>query len=377
MALLAISTPEPGDLAQIDLFAEQLDLAAGLIRDGGIARGRMALVATDNLAEVLLYRHAELTFRASEEIALFPIPRFDDRERQRLRNFDPRVKLGTVEHTGLMSFAFPKAILSDTDATIFRVSHRYRNAIYHEDRHNDALTAPLARLYISAVGRAWCLAQPQVGHGGPTRRLRALPYIRRHATLHGYVQLPQAVEALTGEILRNMGVRTRPLAKRLALDLVERSRAADALRHDLTRRGLPAATHATMLLAAELRHRYRADPELVRLKDEMAGGLSELVKYPEESQPASLQDNYIAKRDAEQDRIDELRVGFRPTLNLRTSASIRQMAQRLERVSGVDLLLARYETQDKRMRLLEICLDAIDHDWDQIVSHEEEVARGK
>jgi hypothetical protein len=174
-----------------------------------------------------------------------------------------------------------------------------------------------------------------------------------------------------------MGVRTRPLAKRLATDLVERSRTADALRQELIRRGLPAETHAAMLLAAEVRHRYRADPEIVRLKDEMAGVLSQLTKHPEDSQPPDLQNDYIAKQDAERDRIDELRTGFRPTLNLRTSASIRQVAQRLEQLSSVDRLLARYEIQDRRMRLLEICLDAVDRDWDHIVTHEEEVARGK
>jgi hypothetical protein len=105
--------------------------------------------------------------------------------------------------------------------------------------------------------------------------------------------------------------------------------------------------------------------------------MAELVEHPEDSQPTSLQDDYISKRDAEEERIDELRTGFRPTLNLRTSASIRQAAQRLESVRDVDHLLARYETHDQRIRLLEICLDAIDEDWDRIVTHEEEVARGK
>ena len=126
-----------------------------------------------------------------------------------------------------------------------------------------------------------------------------------------------------------------------------------------------------------MRERYRADPEIVRLKDEMAAVLAELVNYPEDAQPASLQQDYIAKRDAEQDRIDALRAGFQATLNLRTSSSIRRAAERLAQVSDVDRLISRYETQDRRTRLLEICLDAIDRDWDRMVSHEEEVARGK
>ena len=311
------------------------------------------LVATDNLAEVLLYRHAQFTLQASEETGVFPTPRFDDRVRRQLRqDFDRRVTLATVEHAGVMTFHFPKPILSNTNATIFRVSHRYRNAIYHEDRHNNALIAPLVRLYISAVGRAWYLAQHPMGR-------------------------PGMVERLVSDRLRSLEVRPGSLAKRLASDLIERSRATDALRRELSRRGLLAEAQAAMLLGAEVRERYRADPEDVRLKDEMAAVLAELVNYPEDAQPASLQQDYIAKRDAEQDRIDGLRAGFQATLNLRTSSSIRHAAERLEQVSDVDRLISRYEAQDRRTRLLEICLDAIDRDWDRIVSHEEEVARGK
>jgi hypothetical protein len=131
---LAIDAPEAGDLSQIDLFAEQLDLAVQMVHAGGVARGRMALVATDNLAEVLLYRHIQLTFLASEEVGHFVVPRYDQRERQRLRQeFDRRVTLATIEHTAAMTFMYPKPILDTSDATIFRVAHRYRNAIYHED----------------------------------------------------------------------------------------------------------------------------------------------------------------------------------------------------------------------------------------------------
>jgi hypothetical protein len=40
--------PVQGDLKQVNLYAEQLDLAARPIRGGGVAGARMALVAVDN-----------------------------------------------------------------------------------------------------------------------------------------------------------------------------------------------------------------------------------------------------------------------------------------------------------------------------------------
>jgi hypothetical protein len=37
----------------------------------------------------------------------------------------------------------------------------------------------------------------------------------------------------------------------------------------------------------------------------------------------------------------------------------------------------RYETHDRRLALLEGCLDWIDREWDHLVTTEEEIARGK
>jgi hypothetical protein len=153
---LSSHAPDPGDLSRFELFAEQLVLAAELVRGGGSARERLALVAIDNLAEVVLYRHMQFAFGASEDMGgRLAVRRFGQRERDRLRqDFDRRVTLALSEPQGIGAFAFPRPVLDEHDAAIFRVAHRYRNGLHHEDRANDALLDPLARLYLIAVGRA-------------------------------------------------------------------------------------------------------------------------------------------------------------------------------------------------------------------------------
>jgi hypothetical protein len=153
---LSSHAPDPGDLSRFELFAEQLVLAAELVRGGGSARERLALVAIDNLAEVVLYRHMQFAFGASEDMGgRLAVRRFGQRERDRLRqDFDRRVTLALSEPQGIGAFAFPRPVLDEQDAAIFRVAHRYRNGLHHEDRANDALLDPLARLYLIAVGRA-------------------------------------------------------------------------------------------------------------------------------------------------------------------------------------------------------------------------------
>ncbi len=365
------------DLRQIDLFAEQLDLTAALVRAGGLARGRIALVAIDNLAEVLLYRHLQFTFGASEEMGRLTAQRYDRRARERLRqDFDRRVTLAATEHTGTFSWSYPKPILDRVDATIFRVAHRYRNGVYHEDRHNAALLDPLTRLYLAAVGRAWCRAQPEVSMGGNERQLRGLNYISRHAQAGG-LALPHAVVALSSELLGGLEVAPRTLATRLAADLERRAAGTDEARRKLVRRGLVASAHADMLRAAELRYVHRADPELVRLQEEASEVLGQLVAQPDDAPAEDLQERFVAAENGQRERIDALRADFRPKLSLGTAASIRKSAKQLREVRDIDRLLSRYEARDERLRLLESCLAWLDRSWDQMVTHEEEVARGK
>ncbi len=378
---LATHAPDPADLSRLELFTEQLDLAAQLVRAGGLARDRMALVAIDNLAEVLLYRHMQFTFDAGEQMGgRLAVRRYDQRERDRLRrDFDRRVTLAQTEPKGLFTFAFPKPLLDQVDAATFRVAHRYRNGIYHEDRHNQALLDPLTRLYLAAVGRAWCRAQPASSMGGLGDRLGEHPHVARTAS-RGVVSFPDAAHRITDDVLHNLDVNPRDLAERLAADLRQRADGTDEGRRELTRCGLVRDAHAEMLRAAELRHLHRADPELVRLQDEASGILGDLVARGNNGDNAEVEDLEARFQNAEEsqrERIDELRSAFHPQLNLGTASATRKAAKRLEQLRDLSQILMRYETHDRRLALLEGCLAWIDREWDHLVTTEEEVARGK
>jgi len=338
----------------------------------------MALVAIDNLAEVLLYRHMQFTFDASEQMGgRLAVRRYDQRERDRLRrDFDRRVTLAQTELKGPFTFAFPKPLLNQADAATFRVAHRYRNGIYHEDRHNQALLDPLTRLYLAAVGRAWCRAQPASSIGGLGDRLDKHPHVARTAS-EGVVSFPDAALRITDDVLHSLDVDPRDLAERLAADLRQRADETDEARRALTRCGLVREAHAEMLRAAELRYLHRADPELVRLQDEASDILGHLVARGDNAEVEDLQARFQNAEEGQRERIDELRSAFHPQLNLGTASAIRKAAKKLEQLRDLTRTLMRYETHDQRLALLEGCLAWIDREWDHLVTTEEEIARGK
>ncbi len=377
MSSLASHAPHPGDLEQIELFAEQLELIMELLQVDTMGRARMALVATDNVAEVLLYRHLQFTFTASEGLGgTLAARRFSQRERDRLRNdFDRRVRLAAANRP---MFGYPTPILDEADAATFRIAHKYRNGAYHADRHNERLIVPLCHLYIAAVGRAWCRAQPDSSMGGDPDRLADLERLGRHSSGPdlGHFELPGAVIALADELLVDLDqVEAADLAERLALDIRWRAYETDKTWAELERCGLAKSEHGEMLYAAEVRYVHRADPDLVRLEDEASDALARLVER--QGPDTGLEAQLRAAEEGQRRRVAELRAAFRPRLHAETGRRLEQRAMRLEHARDIPRILDRYEHLDGDMRLFESCLAWIDRERDRYTSLEEDVYRGK
>ena len=194
----------------------------------------------------------QFTFGASEDLGgRLAIRRFGQRERDRLRqDFDRKVSLALRKEEGLHAFASPNPILDEEDAVVFRIAHRYRNGLHHEDRANDALLEPLARLYLAGVGRAWCRAQPARSVGGLSPgRMAELP-TTAGVSDGGFVAFPDAAQNIVAAVLVDMTVDAKELAAQLAADLRRRADVADAARAELVRCGLVEDAHADMLGAA-------------------------------------------------------------------------------------------------------------------------------
>ena len=68
------------------LFVEQFAEARRLLDSDSTARCRMALVAIDNLAEMLLSRRIRALYRYAEEPSFGSIRLFDRRERAKLNS---------------------------------------------------------------------------------------------------------------------------------------------------------------------------------------------------------------------------------------------------------------------------------------------------
>src|SRR4051812_48129224 len=180
-------------LERLVVHVEHVAEATDLLRRGGVVRERMALVAADHLAEVLLQDFVADVFETADEMGPLAPRRYDRGDRQRLvADFFARVELARSPPPGLITC---HPLLTDEDAVVFKVGHTYRNGLYHGDQHNAALSRALGVVYLQAVGRALVRSWPEGmimgGYDARDARIRALR--RLGATSAGSSLSPRGV----------------------------------------------------------------------------------------------------------------------------------------------------------------------------------------
>jgi hypothetical protein len=357
-------------------FVEQLEQAVSLLETQRVALQWMGLVALDNLAEGLLFRHLEQVFLASDEPTWVEHRTFSAPERRAARErFNKRVALAAEKLKSVMPVYFPDPILDTHDAVVFRVAHHYRNPIYHQDRHNPTLIHPVGRLYAQAVGRAF-IRSHRWGLGiysSPTfmKEIARLGWQGRGDVVF---EPREAAEAIMSRICDPLTVDGAVLRSELADDIAYR---CDVLDEDITSLRRDAYIDVgEFLIQVQDWAANRGDEEMLRLQKEHR----ELARQAEVA-GASDQAIQVAMRDIERKQWDHL---FGPNRQVRTRVDlqshnkIRRKSERLRSWRSSEArLLERYQQLDDDLQLLEAAIDMMMRETDRRAWAEEDLARGR
>ena len=362
-------------LDRLVVFLEHLAEVASLLQAGGVARHRMALVAADQLAEMLLQDHLEQTLAVSEELGPLSPQRWDLARRQQLsRDFPARVELARLPR---IDWPSAEPWLDTHDATVFRVAHGYRNALYHSGRHNARLGRSLAVVYAQAVGRtlvrSWSLGIT-IGVSARDTRLRALRRLGASTARSPFEPRTLAAECVR-HLVGGFRVQRKSLCKQLVLDLKQRAHLVETLLDDLTQRGVSREMQRDLVRAALLWAAYRADPEIVRLQDAQGAILAGVSARGGVLDDEAVE--YAANEVALRQRRDDLGRRFRPPVSVATARAMGRSAQKLGSAPDTATLLERYQRLDERLELLERAVTVVDIDLERAAERESDLTRGK
>jgi len=358
-------------------FAEQLDVAADLVQADTLPKARMALVAVDNLADLLLHRHAERVFAASERSWWHEHRRFTRVERQRILN-DFRSLLKIAGQSWDMAWERIEVVVPAEESPILRIGRGYRNAVYHEDRHNAALIQPLTILYMQAVGRAFSrFYRPGPAWSATTDQvapLDAFGYSLPDRELGGRMfEFRGAAETVTEAITGRFDVPLAPLRTWLAEDLVARTLRLARIAVGLLEEGMPDERFEFAFNWALFWDACGADPEAMKLqarREELSPALGRSDEHAPSERELREQVNqeYI-------ERWHKLKREFKPPVRWYDIPQVGKPAGRLAASKSVPSLLQRYEVLDREVNYLEDGISGAIGSWGAMVSDAEDEAR--
>lgn len=366
--------------AQFLLFVEQFAEAISLTASGVTSKQRMALIAADNLAELLLHRHKGRILRLGSESNELDLPRLDRSDlREFERDFGTRVKLALKGGGEGMAGHMLDPLLNDGDEAIFRVAHAYRNRVYHADHHNSAVLPLLTTAYLEAVGRSFVRFQPtNIGHSptATTAKLEAYGYKPEGDDFGGASFWPaKAAEAIVGHLSLDLEVSLAEARDTLQADLRSRADWADAMVDDLLGQGMPEERLEWSLRWGEFWDIAGVDPVVVGLDRELAHAWVSIVRDGDDDHSGFQRRNdLLGERNA---RIAELAKDFKSEFDLCDIERLRRLAGRLSSARNLGHLFDRYRRLDERMELVERHLDDTAIGWDRMIQMAVDEARGK
>lgn len=364
------------------VVVEQMDVVAELLAAGSLAKARMALVAADNLAELMLVRHSRKVFESSEGSHWMKRRRYSTGDRSKiLRDFNQKLTLAQQPAEGPI-WRSVEPILNPGDAAVLRVAHRYRNGVYHEDRHNATLLPAIAAIYLQAVGRMFCAGftpGTAIGGGGINEQVKGLGKwgyeLEEGRWGAGSFEFHAAAKTVVGQICDPLTVALPDLARVLSADLMMRSTRAVELVEALLKDGMPLDRLTFVILWSQFWEEHGSDEFSLELEEERRI-LSDKLARCATDERTDLEAELADTEEAYIGRSHELQKAFTPRVTLETLDGLIPAASQLAKAQNFTSLLERFERMDGELQALEDALDEASYAWGEMVDQAIDAARG-
>ena len=359
-----------------DLFLhlEQLEAIRDLLAAGSAARAQMALILLDGLADALVFRRLSRLYEATEDFFLKrTMPRFTTQDRAIARQrFNRRVEIAAQTELNSFFGESPR-LLTEPEAVILKVAHRYRNSAYHEGAHHARVAASIAQALFEVVAEMVVRTHPDgwmVGSIPPSRiaQLRSWGY----ETGSG-LQVRQAAEAVCSRFTSDLEADAIVVRELFADDLGVR---IDKVQRDvdwLRQNGVDADK---IIEGVELEAHYGADEELLNLQAKL-----DPLALAEESGYGELNQGQLDRTEAAlaqlRERMEELEREHRRRVTLGLLERAEREASHLRKMNEMHRILETYAAVERPLAELERYVEQAVMIIDRAIQHQIDLERGK
>lgn len=349
---------------EIDAFRqtlEQLEVCAELINSNSPTRAKIAIILSDNVAEIIMHRLWKGKFEWDDDIKWivpqkYPLPK----KRQIDRYYGSKIEELHQESS-----------VSENIAKTLLICHKYRNAAYHRDQHNPSVD----KIISVAIFHAVCDLFKEKTSGIRTSMAggfnEPLNWLQKYGLKSTFINFADASSKIADSLKCRVYIKMAEATQTFKTDIKNRiSAILDLIKNELPWKSSDELDPILKIyefkecypgLEDDLSKEYRA------LRYRIAAGKGDEVSR---EQYITLEEKY--KREY-QTKI----VAFKQSTSYSTLMEVKRTAKPIDSADNLYTLLSIYYSCDEPLTKFERYLNSAALEWDRVVQMEIDLRRGK
>lgn len=336
-------------------FVEVLEICRELVLASSAVKNKLALILLDNTAEVLLYHQYCESINDDDYFKHIIRPKYSLRQRKKSAKGMP----GKIYFMNCV-----KKAISKRDATVLRVSHKYRNAAFHRDEHNPKANKIIAPILFQTVCNTYARSFSRgVIQGGDES---ALKWLHKYGIKEPYLDYKRAARQIALRLTKGVKVSDKLVTATLSEDLMHRW---EKLTTEVAKKlPLPELVLDEILKSEEFDEEVDCE-EISSVWHEINYGIVE-GKRPSREEYFRSKREYLTKIRAAYD-------AFISTTTWRQALKLKTSIAGLACAKGRDTVMQRYQYLDEFLSKVERFMYAMIDKNDAANEMAAEIARGK
>jgi len=349
------------EIEQFKTLVEQLDACCEFIEQDTITKNRISTILLDNISEILLQRCCQPLFEWDNFTKWIIPQKFTVSKKLKVsKYFDEKIRVIESKND------IPQKI-----SQILSIGHKYRNDIYHRDKHNENTIGVITKIFFISV----CDFFAKVGGGFAGLTIggynKSVDWLANYGLNKSLINFPEASYIIANMFKSRVDLKISVAAEILTKDILKR---IDDIKQ-LVNKELPWKSPEQInptIKWFEFKEKY---PEI---EDQLSENYRKYCYKISKGEAIDITPEKFKELEEKfhqgyYKKVEE----YQPKINYSLIASVAENAQALKENKKISSLICKYYNLDKVLSELEKYLDLAEAEWDRVVQQEIDIRRGK
>lgn len=200
------------ETSELKIIIEQLETCCDFIDENTITKYRIVIILLDNITEILSLRCYKSALDSDDFSKWIIPPEFDSQKKVKISKlFEEKIKLLETKNN-----------ISKLITENLNICHKYRNAIYHRDVHNESTIEIIAKIFFISVCELF--KEISAGHKGLTigGLEKSFNWLIKYGYEDSYIDFNKVTNLVASKLLKRINLNLNDAIKISQTDIFNR-----------------------------------------------------------------------------------------------------------------------------------------------------------